>query len=141
MIKMNYKRAGTIFNLVSYIPIAMPMYTGKVGTEESFNAVIRGFNFAEFSPWGSLLVTMPKILLAITYSKIKNKYKSLILIPFYMLNTVMVYNSTMAADKWIRDAAEGYVRFRPYIVLYLLAVFSALVCQYIHCRKYPDYEE
>lgn len=138
---MNYKSVGTIFNLASYIPLALPMFTAKVGSEEWFNAVIRGFNLVEFSSWGSLLVTMPIVLLAITYSKIKNKYKSLILIPFYMLNTVMVYNSTMAADKWIRDAAEGYVRFRPYIVLYLLAVFSALVCLYIHCRKYPDYEE
>ena len=138
---MKYKVFGTIFNFASYIPMSLPMYKARIGKEESFEAVIRGFNLCEFSPWGSLLVTMPIILLAITCSKIKNKFKNLLLILFYMLNTVTVYNATSAADKWIRGTADGFVHFRPYIMLYLLSVFFALICLYIHNNKYYDYCE
>ena len=138
---MKYKVFGTIFNFASYIPLAFPMYKARIGKEENFEAVIRGFNFCEFSPWGSLLVTMPIVLFALTYSKIKNKYKNLLLILFYMFNTVIVYNATSAADKWIRGTADGFVHFRPYIVLYLLSMFFALACLYIHNHKYSDYCE
>lgn len=138
---MRYKVFGTIFNFASYIPLALPMYKARIGKEESFEAFIRGFNFCEFSPWGSLLFTMPILLLAITYLKIKNRFKNLLLILFYMLNTVTVYNATSAADKWIRGATENFVLFRLYIIFYLLSMFIALVCLYIHNDKYYDYCE
>ena len=138
---MKYKIMGIIFNFASYIPLAFPMYKTKLEVGFDYEVIVRGFNFVEFSPWGSLLVTMPIILLALTYLRVRNKLKNLILISFYILNTITIYNATSAADKWVRTATEGFVLVRPYILLYLLSMFVALVCLYIHNNKYYDYCE
>ena len=138
---MKYKIAGMIFDFASYIPLALPMYRARIEGSFGYDMIVRGFNFVEFSPWGSLMVSMPIVLFALTYLRIKNKFKNLLLILFYMLNTVTVYNATSAADKWVRGATEGFVLFRPYILLYLISMVVALVCLYVHNNKYYDYCE
>ena len=138
---MKYKIVGIIFNFTSYIPLALPMYKATIGKEESFESIIRGFDLCEFSPWGSLLVTMPIILLAISFLKIRNSIKNLLLILFYMINTIIVHLATFAAGNWIRETADGFVNFKPYILFYLLSMFLGLICLYVHNNKYYDYSE
>ena len=139
---MRYKILGTIFDLVAYIPLAFPMYCGDVGGESvGYRLSVNGFNFTEFSSWGSLLVTMPIVLLAIAYSKVQNKIKNMLLILFYILNTVTVYNATTAAGEWVRGVADGVVDSKLYILFYLLAMFASLVCLYVHNNMYYEYSE
>ena len=136
---MNYKTVGMIFNFASYIPLLFPIYSTKVDGEFGYDLIVRGFNFVEFSPWGSLLITMPLILVAIAYLKVKHSTQNLLLIPFYMLNTITVYNANAAADKWVRSATDNFVLCKPYTLFYLLFIFIALLCLYIHNHKYYDY--
>lgn len=138
---MKLKVSGIVFSLLSYLTLALPIYKTKMDNGENYNMIITGLNFAEFSLWGCLMLVIPIVLIALTYCNIKNRWKSVVLIAIYILNTIVIYNASIAADKWIRDVATGFVLCRPYQLFYAMSLLVSMVCLFIRFYKNPDIEK
>lgn len=138
---MKLKISSIVFILLSYGALACPIYKTAIDGSESYDLIIRGLNFAEFSLWGCLMLVIPIVLIALTYCNIKNRWKSVVLVAIYILNTIVIYNASIAADKWIRDVATGFVLCRPYQLLYAISLLVSMVCLFVHLYKDPDLEK
>jgi hypothetical protein len=106
-----------------------------VDGKEGYELIIRGYNLVEFSSCGSLVFAIPVIVLAITYSNQDCRIKNLLLLATYLLSIVGFYNASIAADKWIRDVANGFVLCRPYQMISFVFMFASMVCSFVYINK------
>ena len=132
---MKIKTVCLLLNLISYIPLILPIYSTMVDGKEGYELIIRGYNLVEFSSWGSLMFAIPVIVLAITYSNQDCRIKNLLLLATYLLSIVGFYNASIAADKWIRDVANGFVLCRPYQMISFVFMFASMVCSFVYINK------
>ena len=132
---MKIKRVCLLLNLVSYIPLILPIYSTMVDGKEGYELIIRGYNLVEFSVWGSLVFAIPVIVLAITYSNQDCRIKNLLLLATYLLSIAGFYNASIAADKWIRDVANGFVLCRPYQMISFVFMFASMICSFVYINK------
>lgn len=132
---MNFKKFSFLLNLLSYAPLLLPIYATSIDSGEAYELIIKGYNLAEFSVWGSIIFAIPIIIIAITYSSIDNKIKNLLLIAVYLLAIVGFYNASIAADKWIQGVADGFVLCRPYQMISFLFVFVSMICSFVYINK------
>ncbi len=138
---MRLKIVGIAINLLSYIPLLLPIYKTKIDGAAEYDMIIRGFNFAEFSLWGNLILSIPIVVLAIAFCKIKNRWKNIILISVYVFSVVVLYYASIAADTWIRNIATGFVFCRPCQIIYLLSLLVSMGCLFVHFNRHPDSDE
>lgn len=138
---MKLKISGLVCGLLSYASLLLPIYTTKMDGEGGSDLIIRGFNLAEFSVWGNLLMAIPIVLFAITYCKVKNKWKNIMFIGTYIFGVITLYYASVAADTWIRDIATGFVICRPYQLIYFLALLVSMGFLFVHFNDDPDSEE
>ena len=132
---MNFKRFSVLLNLLSYAPLLLPIYSTSIDSGEAYELTIKGYNLAEFSVWGSIIFAIPIIIIAITYSSQDNKIKNLLLIATYLLGVVGYYNSSTAADKWIRGVADGFVLCRPYQMISFVFIFASMICSFVYINQ------
>lgn len=132
---MNLKRIGIIIGFLTYGILLLPMYETKIGGMESGNLIVRGYNLAEFSVWGCLILVLPILLLGIACCNIGNRWKNLMLMCFYMLNIVSLYFANTFAYEWVHSIAGGYVQFNLYMPVYALLMLGAVVCLFVYFNK------
>ena len=132
---MNIKKTCLLLNLISYISLILPVYSTMVDSKEGYELIIRGYNLVEFSVWGSLVLAIPVIVLAITYSNQDCSIKNLLLLATYLLSIAGFYNASIAADKWIRDVANGFVLCRPYQMISFVFMFASMICSFVYINK------
>lgn len=131
---MKLKFFSGLLGMSSYISLFAPIYITRIDGKESYELIIRGFNFAEFSVWGCLLFSIPVLIFAITYSKINKSWKSIMLIALYLFSIIAFYNASIAADTWVRDIATGFVLCRPYQIISFICMFASMVCSFVDCN-------
>ena len=132
---MKLKCLGGLFGILSYVSLLAPIYSTRIDGKEGYELILRGFNLAEFSVWGCLLFSIPVLTFAITYSKISNTWKSMMLIALYILSIIVFYNASIAADTWVREIATGFVMCRPYQIISFACMFASMVCTYVFCNR------
>lgn len=133
-VMMKLKFFSGLFGVLSYASLFAPIYSTRIDGEAGYELVLRGFNLAEFSVWGCLLFSIPVLIFAITYSKISNTWKSMMLIALYIFSIIVFYNASIAADVWVREIATGFVMCRPYQIISFASMFASMVCSYVFCN-------
>jgi len=138
---MKIKRISGLLSILSYAFLILPIYSTTIDGEEGCELIIRGYNLAEFSVWGSLVFTIPIIIIAVTYSRQYNKMKNLLLIAIYLFSIVVFHNASVAADTWIRSVADGFVLCRPYQLISFVFVFASMIFSFIYINRDADSDD
>lgn len=131
---MKLKFFSGLFGVLSYASLFAPIYSTRIDGEAGDELVLRGFNLAEFSVWGCLLFSIPVLIFAITYSKISNAWKSMMLMALYIFSIIVFYNASIAADTWVREIAIGFVLCRPYQIISFVCIFASMICSFVFCN-------
>ncbi len=135
---MKLKICGLTFALLSYIPLLFPVYKVRTAGETGYDLIIRGFNLAEFSVWGGLLMIIPIILFALAYCGIGNRHKSIALMGICIFGVITVCYAGVPAKEWVKNAAEGYVRYRPYHIIGFVCMLASMACTFADCNRSTD---
>jgi len=56
MIRKTFKYFSMVLSVFSLITLWFPVFSTRITDGESWNMVVRGYNLAEFSPWGSVVL-------------------------------------------------------------------------------------
>lgn len=131
MIEKTVKYIGIVFALASLFSLGLPLFSTYITDGEAWNVVIHGYNLAEFSPWGSIVLISPIVLLGLMLSKLNDGVKTIELLTLFSFSGVALHYSTNAAYKWVEAEATGYIETHLNQLIYFLLLSAAMVLFYI----------
>lgn len=130
MSKKIYKWSAIVLSVAGYLTLLLPL--AKVTERDGCTMIIRGFNMVEFSPWGSIVLSVPLIIIAILFSHMEKTHKTIGLISVQLLNSVGLYNSINKAYEWINSISPEYIHRETYPILYGALILISLICLYAY---------
>lgn len=121
-----------------YFPVFKTYVEGEL---VSGDIIIRGFNMAEFSPFGSCLIAIPIVLIGLLFGKIRREIKMLSLFVIYIFNVFSAFYACYYAKQWIDDVATGFVQMKGYIIFYVFFMTLSFVQIYLKFNEDKLMEE
>ena len=131
---------GTLFAVAALISLAFLAYSTHVTGDNGWKINLTGYSFAEFSPWGCLVILIPIINIGVMFNKLNLKTKLLLNMGLCLLGTVSLYNANVATRNWICDQATGYVRAYGCSIVYGVLLLCSCLCFYFYCNQKRDSE-
>lgn len=128
--------------MLAIVSLYFPVFRTYVeGELVSGDIIICGFNMAEFSPFGSCLITIPIVLIGLLFGKIRREIKILSLFVIYIFNVFSAFYACYYAKRWIDDIATGFVQMKGYIIFYVFFMTLSFVQIYLKFNEDKLMEE
>ena len=105
MSKKVLKISGALGAVFAILSLYLPVFHAIIGVGETWDAVFRGFDLAEFSVWGAIVFLAPPILLGIAFSKARDSVKSLLIMLPAVLGIAALHISGSAMREWVMQNA------------------------------------
>ena len=135
MIKKFYKISGIIFAIATMLSLILPTFYTYIDGDVGAHITLRVYNMAEFSPWGSIAIFMPLILLGVMCGKFNNNTKMLLVMSMFLLEAASIYNGAWSAHQWIKECATGFVESYGTVIAFEGCYILASLCFYLHCYE------
>ena len=129
---------GAVLALFSLVCLSFPIFSTNITDGESWHMVVRGYNMVEFSPWGSIVLILPLLIIGLMISKLKDSIKTIGILGLLMLDCFALSNAYSSTYKWVLQEATGYVQLHMNQLFYILALFLSCVCLYIECNYFSE---
>lgn len=129
---------GVVLALFSLLCLSFPIFSTNITDGESWHMVVKGYNMVEFSPWGSIVLITPVLLVGLMLSKLKYNFKTIGIFSLLMLDCFALSSAYSATYKWVLQQATGYVHLHMNQLFYILALFLSCVCFYIGCNYFSE---
>lgn len=137
-LKRIFRFLCAVLALLSLASLTLPIYSTYITDGEACDMVIKGYNLAEFSPWGGIVLLAPFVLLGLMLSKLKSSVKTIGLLSLLLLDSVALCGATSAAYGWITDIATGFVEPHMGHLIYAMLLFLSMVCLWSSYKILPD---
>ena len=125
------KAVGVFSALLAMAALFGPIYSTYIVDVESCNMIVKGYNLVEFSPWGSVVLLAPLVLVALMLSKLKPAVKTVGTLVLFMLTGVALSGSVASAHTWICGIATGFVEPQSHHLIYALFLLVAVACSWV----------
>lgn len=125
------KAVSVLSALLAMATLFGPIYSTYIAEGESCNMIVKGYNLVEFSPWGSVVLLAPLVLVALTLSKLKPTVKAVGTLALLLLTGVALSGSVVAAHTWICGVATGFVEPQGHHLIYALFLLVAVACSWV----------
>lgn len=129
---------GVVLVLFSLLCLSFPIFSTNLTDGESWHMVVRGYNMVEFSPWGSIVLIAPILLIGLMLSKLKYSFKIIGIFSLLMMDCFALSSAYSSTYKWVLQEATGYVHLHMNQLFYILALFLSFVCFYIECNYFSE---
>lgn len=139
--KKIFKFSAVVFSALALLSLLLPFYSTYLNGGESYDMVIRGYNAAEFSVWGGMLIVLPITLIGIMFGKFKNKFKQFCAAVLPVIVWVSFFYANDAMSAWVQNAATGYVKTTGFAIIYPLLMLSASIMFYLSCGNFKTVKE
>ena len=110
-----------------FLPI---IKAGTLGTSETANFTMRGYEMFSYGPNGIKFLLTPWLLAAVIYSSLSDNVKTLLLLllfPTHILSAVDAFN---AATGWF-DVVGAHTSYTPFFLLYSILFVLECVAAYL----------
>ena len=146
MIRKTFKYFSMVLSVFSLITLWFPVFSARITDGESWNMVVRGYNLAEFSPWGSIVVLMPLVLMArivlltpivlilLVLSKLGNSLKTISLFTLCLIDGFALCDSLSKSYSWMTENTTGHVTVHGYQLIYAVLLLIAIIYLFIDCN-------
>ena len=122
--------------LLTLLSSALPIMTGFAGgSEASGELVIRGFNLAEFSPFGVTVIAAPILLAGIFYAGFSSDTKQLLVLLLWGITMFGVAKAIHAAAAWLNEISVSSISFSALILAWPVLFFLVSALAYWSRRE------
>lgn len=129
MVKNWIKRTITVLSVISFVLLLLPVFNVDAdGTEY----VVRGINLTEFSVWGSIVLMIPLIILALLYSNMSVTQKTIGIMAIQCVHLIGVHSSFYETKEWVEQISSHYVSPEPYLFSYTSLITLTLILFYLY---------
>lgn len=125
------KAVGVFSALLALATLFGPIYSTHIVGVESCNMVVKGYNLVEFSPWGSVVLLAPLVLIGLMLGKLKPTVKTVGALGLVLLDGVALSGAVAAAHTWISGVATGFVEPQSHHLIYAFFLLVATVCFWV----------
>ena len=125
------KAVGVFSALLAMVALFGPIYNTYIAEGEACNIIVKGYNLVEFSPWGSVVLLAPLVLVALMLSKLNPAVKTVGALGLFLLTGVALSGSVASAHTWICGIATGFVEPQGHHLIYALFLIVAVACSWV----------
>lgn len=134
MIRKTFKYFSIVLSVFSLITLWFPAFSTRITDGESWNMVVRGYNLAEFSPWGSIVLLTPIVLILLVLSKLGNSLKTISLFTLCLIDGFALCDSLSKSYSWMTENTTGHVTVHGYQLIYAVLLLMAIIYLFIDCN-------
>lgn len=129
-----FENMGVIFSVVSLFSLGLPILSTNITDGEAWNMVVKGYNMIEFSPFGSLVLMTPVLLIGLMFSKIKNSVKTVGILTLLLLDSFAMNCAYLDTYKWVEEQTTSYIKPYQNQIISCSLLFLAMICFYVDCN-------
>lgn len=123
--------SGIILSVSALLSLVLPLFSFRILETEM---IIRGYNVVEFSPWGSIVLVAPILLIGLMLSKLKYSFKTIGILSLLILDFFALSDAYSVSYTWALQETTNSVQPHAYHLFYALAFVLSGFCFYMECN-------
>ncbi len=133
MTKKILKALGTLLALLSLGTLFFPwIYAYCEGRLVSADLTATGLELTQFSAWAVVVVVLPVLLLAVVYSRLNSKEKTVFILSAFLFGSISIFRAVGASLDSLQEVSTESLRPQICLILYPLFMFFSLTSFYLY---------